>query len=341
MKRIGILGASGYTGTELLRFLAGHPEIEVAFATGDSMAGQMAAHVYPSLAAKYRSLVYAEYSPDKIDGLDLVFTCLPHGASGHLMREITSKVPHVVDLAADFRLKNASLYPAWYGEEHPDPTLIEEFAFGIPELTSAEIGAKKHVAAAGCHVTAAALALTPLVRAGLIQTTGVVVNTITGVSGAGRVPKPNTHFCTVNEDVNAYGLLNHRHTPEMEQIIGAQIIFTPHLAPMNRGMLATCYAKPSTDKPAPTTESLLATLARAYRKQPFIVVHPTPPSTKATYGTNAAHITARYDERTNTVITVCALDNLGKGASGQALQCANILLGLDQTLGLPTVGVFP
>ena len=341
MKRIGILGASGYTGTELLRLLAGHPEIEVAYATGDSMAGQLAATVYPSLAARYPNLIYAEHSIDALDGLDLVFSALPHGASGHLMRSIVERVPHVVDLAADFRLKDASQYPVWYGEAHPDPSLIDQFAFGIPELTAAEIASKNHVAAAGCHVTAAALGLAPLVSAEIIQTTGVVVDTITGVSGAGRAAKPNTHFCTVDEDVNAYGLLNHRHTPEMEQVIGAQIIFTPHLAPLNRGMLATCYAKPIQGRPKPTTESLLAVLARAYRRQPFVVVRPTPPSTKATYGTNVAHLTARYDERTDTIITICALDNLGKGASGQALQCANILLGLEQTLGLPTVGVFP
>jgi N-acetyl-gamma-glutamyl-phosphate reductase len=341
MKRVGILGASGFTGAELLRLAALHPEIEVVLATGDSLAGQLASSVYPSLAAGYPNLVFGEYDPTALDDLDLLFTCLPHGASGHLMPELVKRVPHIVDLAADFRLKDPSLYPTWYGEEHPHPELLGEFAFGLPELTRAEILERDHVAAAGCYVTAASLALAPLVAAGLIDPAGVIVDAASGVSGAGRVPKPSNSFCTVDEDFTAYGLINHRHTPEMEQATGAQILFTPHLAPMNRGILATCYARPVAAGSSLSTESLLAALARAYDREPFVVVRPASPSTKATYGTNAAHLTARFDPRTGYVVTICAIDNLCKGASGQALQCANILLGLEETLGLPVVGVFP
>ena len=341
MKRVGILGASGYTGAELLRLATLHPEIEIVLATGDSLAGQLASSVYPSLAAGYPNLVFGEYDPALVDDLDLVFTCLPHGTSSNLMPDLVKRVAHVVDLAADFRLKDPALYPIWYGEEHPHPELLTDFAFGLPELTRSEIAAHDHVAAAGCYVTSASLALAPLVAAGVIDPTGVIVDAASGVSGAGRMPKSTNNFCTVDEDFAAYGLLTHRHTPEMEQATGAQILFTPHLAPMNRGILATCYSRPAPGTEPPTSESLLAVLGRAYAREPFVVVRPASPSTKATLGTNVAHLTARFDQRTGYVVTICALDNLCKGASGQALQCANILLGLDETLGLPVAGLFP
>ena len=184
------------------------------------------------------------------------------------------------------------------------------------------------------------MALAPLVRAGVIEPTGVIVDAASGVSGAGRGPKPSNSFCTVDEDFTAYGLLDHRHTPEIEQVAGAQVLFTPHLAPMNRGILATCYARPSGGTP-PTTESLLATLGRAYQGERFVVVRPASPSTKATLGSNSVHLTARFDERTGWVVAIAALDNLTKGASGQALQCANLALGLPEHLGLSAVGVYP
>ena len=187
-------------------------------------------------------------------------------------------------------------------------------------------------------MTAATLALAPFVRSGLIQTTGIVVDSITGVSGAGRALKHSSLFCTADEDVNAYGLLDHRHTPEIEQEIGAQVLFTPHLAPLSRGLLATCYARPAATV---TTESLLAALRAAYRNDAFIVVDEASPSTKATLGSNTAHLTARYDERTNTVMVICALDNIAKGASGGAVQAANVAFGLDETAGLSLVGLYP
>jgi N-acetyl-gamma-glutamyl-phosphate reductase len=194
------------------------------------------------------------------------------------------------------------------------------------------------VAAPGCYPTAAALALAPLVRAGVIETTGIVVDAASGTSGAGRSPSPAMHFATVDENFTAYGLLTHRHTPEMEQAIGAQLLFTPHLAPMTRGILATCYARPA--GPC-TTADILGLLAEAYAHSPFVVVGDGSPSTKATYGSNAAHLTARVDERTGWVLVLCALDNLGKGASGQAVQCVNLIEGWSETMGLWTVGVYP
>jgi N-acetyl-gamma-glutamyl-phosphate reductase len=281
-------------------------------------------------------VVFADTDPALPDGLDVAFLALPHGASQHLLPDLAKRVGLIVDLAADFRLKDPGLYPDWYGEEHHQPELLAQAAFGIPELFRDLITTASLVAAAGCHVTAAALALAPLVRAGIIQPTGVVVDTITGVSGAGRALKANTQFCAVDEDVTAYGLLRHRHTPEIEQATGAQVIFTPHLAPLNRGILATCYARPTPKQPDP-----LGALKEAYAGEPFIVVDERSPSTKATLGANTAHLSARFDERTGWVIALCALDNLVKGAAGQAIQCANLALGLPETAGLPIVGVYP
>ena len=335
-KRIGIAGGSGYTGAELLRLCASHPDLEVVVATGDSQAGAKAADLYPSLAAAYPDLVYEPYEPTAFDGLDLAFLALPHGASGALMADLRGRARAVVDLAADFRLKDPALYPTWYHAEHTAPELLSEFAFGIPELFRDELAGADLVAAAGCYVTAAALALAPLVRAGAIETTGIVVDAASGTSGAGRVPKPDFHFAKANEDFTAYGLLDHRHTPEIEQATGASVLFTPHLAPMTRGILATCYARPTSISPDP-----LAVLREFYADEPFVVVGESSPSTKATAGSNTAHLTARYDERTGWVLVLCALDNLVKGASGQALQCANLALGLDETAGLPLVGLSP
>jgi N-acetyl-gamma-glutamyl-phosphate reductase len=338
MVQVGIIGASGFTGVELLRLSAGHPDLEVRVATGDTQAGTRAADLYPSLAAAHPDLVFSAYDPAAVAGLDLVFLGLPHGASQGLVPELIGKVGHLVDLAADFRLQDPALYPRWYGEAHTAPELLPDFAYGLPELFRDEIVAATHVATPGCYPTAASLALAPLVRAGAIETTGIIVDAASGVSGAGRPPKPNTTFCTVDEDFTAYGLLDHRHTPEMEQVLGATVLFTPHLAPMNRGILATCYARPS----SPTsTEALLDLQRAAFADEPFVVVTDGSPSTKATLGSNCAHVTARYDERTGYVLAIAAIDNITKGASGAAVQCANLLLGLPETAGLPIAGVYP
>jgi N-acetyl-gamma-glutamyl-phosphate reductase len=338
--KAGIIGASGYTGAELLRLLAGHPEFEVAVATAHSHAGEAVGRHSPSLAAAYPGLVYEENDPARLDGLDLVFCGLPHGESQLIVPELRTRVGLVVDLAADFRLGDPALYPRWYGEEHRAPGLLAESVYGLPELFREGLAGATLVAAAGCYPTAAGLALAPLVRHGLVEPTGIVVDAASGVSGAGRGLKDSLHFGSVDEDFTAYGLLTHRHTPEMEQILGAEVLFTPHLAPMVRGILATCYARPAADT-ALSTDSALSALHEAYDAEPFVVVTDDPPSTKATAGSNAAHVTARVDPRTGWVVSLCALDNLVKGASGQAVQCANAALGLPETTGLPLAGVYP
>ena len=335
---MGIIGASGYTGAELLRLCAQHPDLHVRVATGDTQAGTRAADLYPSLAAAHPDLTFTAYDPAAVAGLELVFLGLPHGASQAIVPDLVGKVGPLVDLAADFRLQDPGLYPQWYGEAHTAPELLPAFAYGLPELYRDEIVAADHVATPGCYPTAAVLALAPLVRAGAVETTGIIVDAASGVSGAGRPPKPGTTFCTVDEDFTAYGLLDHRHTPEMEQALGASVLFTPHLAPMNRGILATCYARPTG---VTSTGSLLDLQRAFYAEEPFVVVTDGSPSTKATLGANCAHVTARHDARTGWAVAIAAIDNLTKGASGAAVQCANLLLDLPETTGLPVAGVYP
>jgi N-acetyl-gamma-glutamyl-phosphate reductase len=344
---VGIIGASGYTGAELLRLLAQHPHLDVRVATGDSQAGTRVADLYPSLAGAYPDLVFDKYDAAACDGLDLVFLGLPHGASQDVVAELDGRVGRIVDLAADFRLRDPGLYPRWYGEEHTRPELIDRFVYGLPELFRERIAGATHIAAPGCYVTTAVLALAPLLRAGLVEPAGIVVDAASGVSGAGRPPKPTTTFGTVDENFTAYGLLDHRHTPEIEQGltdvagVDVQVLFTPHLAPMNRGILATCYARPTASGAGATTADLLATLRDTWAGEPFLVVTEGSPQTKATAGSNSVHVTALADPRTGWIVALAALDNLVKGASGQALQCANVALGLPETTGLPIVGTWP
>jgi N-acetyl-gamma-glutamyl-phosphate reductase len=350
--KAGIVGGSGYTGVELLRLLAGHPDIEVAAVTSHSHAGQAVGEHTPSLAAAYHGMRYGTVGPavdgggagvglDDFDGLDLVFCALPHGESQRIVPVLRDRVGVIVDLAADFRLRDPGLYPAWYGREHESPELLGEAVYGLPELFRGELPGARLVASAGCYPTAAGLALAPLVRAGLVETSGIIVDAASGVSGAGRAPSPSLHFGTVDEDFTAYGLLTHRHTPEIQQILGADVLFTPHLAPMVRGILATCYARTAAGHGSLSTTDVMEVLYQAYDAEPFVVVTERPPSTKATASSNCAHVTARVDERTGWVVSLCALDNLVKGASGQALQCANVVLGIPETTGLPRAGLFP
>jgi N-acetyl-gamma-glutamyl-phosphate reductase len=339
--KVGIAGASGYTGAELLRLLSTHPAFELGVATAHSHAGQSVGEHTPSLRAAYPGLVYEETDVATLDGLDLVFCALPHGESQKFVPALRERVGCIVDLAADFRLKDAALYPQWYGEEHSAPELLAEAVFGLPELFRSDLPGATLIAAPGCYPTSAGLALAPLLRQGLIEAQGIVVDAASGVSGAGRGLKDSLHFGAVDEDFTAYGLLTHRHTPEMEQILGAQVLFTPHLVPMVRGILATCYARPTAAYGSLTTADVMAALHEAYDAEPFVVVTDDPPSTKATTGSNAAHVTARVDPRTGWVVSLCALDNLVKGASGQAVQCANAALGLPETTGLPTAGLYP
>ena len=333
MTEVAILGASGYVGAELLRLCSGHPQLSPARLFGDSQAGQKLAAVHPHLAPAFPDLVVERFEPAALDGIGLVFAALPHGRSQKLASEILGRGVKFVDLGADFRLDEAEAYARWYGEEHQAPELLDRFVYGIPELHREAIRSADAVAAAGCYPTSAILALKPLLE--LVEADSLIVDAASGVSGAGKGLKDETHFNSVDENFTAYGLLNHRHTAEMEMALGGRLLFTPHLAPMNRGILATCYAK------AKGPCDPLAALRDAYADEPFVFVSERPPSTKWTLGSNCVHVTARYDERTGRVLAIAALDNLVKGAAGQMIQCANLMLGFEETQGLPRVGVWP
>lgn len=334
MIRTAILGASGYVGGELLRLIAAHPALAPAKLFGDSRAGQPVGAVHPHLAAAYAGAEIEKFD-GALGGIDLVFAALPHGHSQRLATAILDKGIPLVDLGADFRLDDAAAYERWYGHAHEAPSLLGEFVYGIPELNREAIKDSKAVAAAGCYATAAILALKPLVDAGLVEAGSLVVDAASGVSGAGREAKEATGFSTVDGSFAAYGLLNHRHTAEMEMAIGGTVLFTPHLVPMTRGILATCYATPT----GPCDP--LAALKQAYAGEPFVHVTDQPPATKWVSGSNGVQLTARYDERTGRVLALSAIDNLGKGAAGQMIQCANLMLGLEETAGLTSIGVYP
>ncbi|MGZ8327819.1 MAG: N-acetyl-gamma-glutamyl-phosphate reductase [Allosphingosinicella sp.] len=334
MIRVAILGASGFVGAELLRLCAQHPRLRPAKLFGSSHAGQRLDVVHPHLALAYPDSVVNSYAPEALDeGIDLVFAALPHGHSQAVARDVIGRGIPFVDLGADFRLGSAEDYALWYQEPHRAPDLLGRFVYGIPELHRRSISGSTAVAAAGCYATAAILALRPLMA--LVEPGSLLVNAASGVSGAGKALREESHFNSVDESFAAYGLLTHRHTAEMEMALGGKLLFTPHLAPMNRGILATCHAV------AKGPCDPLEALRDAYAGEPFIHVSERPPATKWTLGCNAVHLTARYDERTGRVLAVAALDNLVKGAAGQMIQCANLMLGLDETAGLPVAGVYP
>jgi N-acetyl-gamma-glutamyl-phosphate reductase len=335
MIRTAILGASGYVGGELLRLIAAHPELAPAKLFGESKAGHPIGIVHPHLAAAFPEAAFEKLGESSLDGIDLVFAALPHGHSQRLAASILERNIPFVDLGADFRLDDAETYERWYGHAHEAPELLGSFVYGIPELNRETIKATKAVAAAGCYATAAILALKPLVDAGVVKSDSLIVDAASGVSGAGREAKEATGFSAVDGSFSAYGLLNHRHTAEMEMALKAKVLFTPHLVPMTRGILATCYGE-ATGPCDP-----LDILAKAYANEPFVAVTPEPPATKAVSGSNGVRITARYDDRTGRVLAISAIDNLGKGAAGQMIQCANLMLGLDETAGLTTIGVYP
>jgi len=337
---VAILGASGFVGAELLRLLAGHPRLAATRLFADSQAGARVADVHPHLALAYPDAVFEDMSSlfggERVTHLAecrLVFAALPHGQSQKIAAAILAAGAKFVDLGADFRLDDAAAYQSWYGEPHAAPELLGRFVYGIPELNRERIAGADSVAAAGCYPTAAILALKPLLD--LIDPETIVVDAASGVSGAGKGLKESTHFNAVDENVGAYGLLDHRHTAEMEMALAGSVLFTPHLAPMNRGIHATCTAR------AKGPCDPLAALAQAYENEPFICVSERPPATKWALGSNAVHLTARYDARTGRVLALAALDNLVKGAAGQMIQCANLMLGLDETAGLPVAGVWP
>jgi len=335
--RVGVAGASGYAGTELLRLLAGHPSFEVVVATGQRNEGAAIAAHTPSLGPSFPSLTYAPTEAASFAECDLVFLALPHGASQKLVPELVTSTAHVVDLGADFRLSPED-YETWYGEAHLAPELCDQAVYGLVERSRDELVGAQLIAVPGCYPTATTLGLAPFFDAGVLETTGVIVDAASGVSGAGRGLSERLHFSEVDENFSAYGLLNHRHTAEIERNLSIQALFTPHLVPMVRGMLVTAYARP---KASLTTETALDLLHVAYDEEPFVHVIAESPTTKMASGSNNCFVTARVDPRTGWLVVLSAIDNLGKGAAGQAVQCANLAVGLLEGSGLSPVGVYP
>ncbi|HEV3329199.1 MAG TPA: N-acetyl-gamma-glutamyl-phosphate reductase [Acidimicrobiales bacterium] len=336
--RVGVAGASGYVGTELLRCLAAHRGFEVAVVTAERHVGERLADHAPSLAAAYGPLVLSPGTPEALSGCELVFVALPHGRSAPLVGALRAAGSIVVDLGADLRLRDAAAWTTWYGETHPAPELVGTAVYGLVERHRDELKGARTVAVPGCYPTATVLALGPLVDGGLLGAGPVAVSALSGASGAGAALREDLHFPALADDAHAYGLLTHRHTAEMEQELGRTVLFTPHLVPMDRGLLATCAAPAA---PGVDTAGALSALHDAYDHEAFVVVTEDPPRPKAVRGTNVAHVTARVDPRTGWLLALCAIDNLGKGAAGQAIQCANVVCGLDEGEGLSLAGVWP
>ncbi|HEX9993629.1 MAG TPA: N-acetyl-gamma-glutamyl-phosphate reductase [Acidimicrobiales bacterium] len=336
---VGVVGASGYAGAELLRLLAAHPDLHVAWAAAASAAGTAVADRYPGLAPAYGDLAFRATDEALDEGADVVFCALPHGESAGVALAAAAAGAVVCDLSADFRLLDPAAYPAWYGADHPAPGELGAWAYGLPELHRDELRGARKVAVPGCYPTAAVLALAPALAAGLVAPDGIVVDAKSGVSGAGRSPADATLFAQANESVRPYGAPSHRHTPEIEQelsrVAGRPLVvtFTPHLVPMTRGELVTCYA---TLVDGADQAAVDACYRAAYASEPFVDPLPagTWPATRSVAGTNRALVGATVDARAGRLVVAAAIDNLGKGAAGQAVQCANLAVGLPETAGL-------
>jgi N-acetyl-gamma-glutamyl-phosphate reductase len=334
---VAVAGASGYAGGELLRLLAGHPHFEVVAATAHTHAGQPVTELHPQLVT-YCDLAFSDTTVEVLGSAELVFLALPHGASAALVAELPPAVK-VVDLGADFRLADAGAWQRYYGGPHAGT-----WPYGLPELPGrrAEIAASDRVANTGCYAAAISLALAPLIAAGLVEAEDVVVVAASGTSGAGRSAKLGLLGSEVMADLSAYKVGAHQHVPEILQATGARTLsLTPVLAPMARGILATVTARPSL--PGLTTDQVRGALRQAYADEPFVHLLPDgrQPHTAATLGSNSVQLQAELDANSGRVIVTSALDNLGKGAAGQAVQNANLMLGLDETTGLSADGVAP
>ncbi len=334
--KVCIYGATGYTASELLRALIEHPYVEITGLVSHSTAGKKVSEVLPHLAP---ALGERTLTPEPEEDFDLAFLCLPHSASMELVPELLSRGKRVVDLSGAYRIRNREAYPEFYGFEHGHAELLERAIYGLPELFREEIKGADLVANPGCYPTATLLAIYPLLREG-IDFDSVIVHALSGVSGAGRKPKQSFHFPEMEENIFAYSVERHRHTPEMEDVIfrlsgrKLNLRFTPVVVPTARGMLSTVYVKTE-------FKELREIYMNTYEGERFVRISDTPPMTKWTLGTNNCVIFPTYDERTSTAVIISAIDNLGKGASLQAVQNMNLMAGFEEGLSIPKVPKFP
>lgn len=333
--QVGIVGCSGYTAIEAIKLLLRHPQVEIAAATSRQADGTTICDMHPQLTNRL-SLVVEDLSPAQLaERCDVVLCCLPHAASAPIVSQLLDGGTRVIDLSADYRLSNAPLYEQWYGGKHPDPGRLGQTPYGLPELFQDQIREAQLVANPGCYPTSAILPLAPLIQESLIEASGIIVDSKSGVSGAGRTPKLGNMYAEVNESFSAYAIGTHRHQPEIVDIIGRfagrepGLVFTPHLVPMDRGILSTIYARPTNGVSA---NQIRECLVGFYHGQPFIRIVSHLPATKHVAGTNFCDISVR--ENGGWIILISALDNLIKGASGAAVQCLNVMFNFDPVLGL-------
>ncbi|MCL2706728.1 MAG: N-acetyl-gamma-glutamyl-phosphate reductase [Dehalococcoidia bacterium] len=336
--RVGIVNVTGYAGAELARILSRHPNVEISSVSGRSAAGKKLGEVFPHLTHLDLSITA------ELGNVDFAFSALPHKESSVAIEPLLNAGVKVVDISADFRLKKAVLYQKWYNFSHPAPELLDEATYGLPELYRKSIAKARLVANPGCYPTGAILGLAPLLKADIIDSR-IIIDSKSGISGAGRTLSMGTHYCETNEDVSAYALEGHRHLPEIEQELaqlsrGArlEVTFVPHLVPMTRGILTTSYA--SLNSHAGNVD-IKALFRDFYKEEPFVRITDTPPHSKYTWSSNTCLIYPTVDERTNRVIVISTIDNLVKGAAGQAIQNMNIMLGLPETTGLEATAVYP
>ena len=335
MIKVAVLGATGYTALEAIKILLRHPQAEIVAVTSRQEGNTPVSSVHPSLVGRL-DLPLEDLTPEQVGSrAECVFSCLPHCASAEIIPKVLAAGATVIDFSADYRLDDAATYLEWYGHQHPDTGRLGQTVYGLPELFRDRIKGQSLVANPGCYATSAILPLAPLLKSGLFETDDIIIDSKSGVSGAGRSPKLMTHFPECNESMSAYNVGRHRHTPEIEQIINRHagtmpnVIFTPQLAPMDRGIFSTIYIRPK----RPTTEADVMTLLRdAYAGERFVRIVDHLPGTKDTVGTNFVDITARVVR--GRVLLISCLDNLVKGAAGAAVQNFNCLFSLPETTGL-------
>ncbi|MBN1152292.1 MAG: N-acetyl-gamma-glutamyl-phosphate reductase [Dehalococcoidia bacterium] len=342
--RAGIINVTGYIGIDLARILLRHPEVDLVCVTGRSAAGSRLADVFPHFSS-----TDVVIRPELDEPVDIAFSAMPHKASAEACEPLLARGVRVIDVSADFRLKSQAEYESWYGVQHPCPQLLETAVYGMPELHRTEIEGAQLVANPGCYPTGAILALAPALTAGAVQD-DIIIDSKSGVSGAGRSLSVTTHFAECNESVSAYAIDGHRHMPEIRQELrrlspaASELMFLPHLIPMSRGILSTCYARIS-DEWLGSGSNIRARLADVYREfyraAPFVRVVPQPPATKHVYASNYCHVFPTYDERTGRLLAISAIDNLVRGGAGEAVQNMNLMFGLPETCGLEAVPVFP
>jgi N-acetyl-gamma-glutamyl-phosphate reductase len=345
MLRVGIVGATGYGGLELVRLLLNHPQAKVTYVSSRSYAGKDLNEVFPSLKGRF-SLKCEDFKHERaVECCDLIFVALPHGLSEEMVPKLARAGKKVVDIGSDFRLDDVTHYETWYKRKSVRPADFKP-QYGLAEFYGDKVRNAQVVANPGCFPTATLLALAPLVSKNLIERTGIIVDAKTGVSGAGRSLSLSSHYCEVTESIKAYKVAVHQHTPEIEQeltkLAGENVLInlTTHLVPMSRGILATCYGRLKEKK---STKDLLEVFRAYYLEEPFVQVLPEGvyPATREVYGSNTCLLGLKVDERTGTVIVLSAIDNLTKGAAGQAIQNMNLMCGFEETMGLPRVGLVP